>query len=292
MHVGREGALAIRDARIPDKTDETRLFAPNYGHDGPPRHLGPPLTRRHVGGRHCRRRTTMTGITTTETTTSDTGRATSLRVGDLVEVRSADEILATLDERGELENLPFMPEMLAFCGRRMTVHKVAHKLCDSTGWSGMRALPRAVHLTGARCNGSAHGGCETACSLFWKEQWLRKVDPNRAGGAGGRDTEPGRSAVAACPRDQRTARTRARRRAEVLVPGDRDPAGRTGRLASERGQPVRPGRLLRQRERPLRHAVGPRGAVQPIPGAEPPPAPRAAPDQGGSALGVPGGSQR
>src|SRR3954463_15805471 len=91
-----------------------------------------------------------------------------LRVGDLVEVRSADEILATLDGRGELDNLPFMPEMLAFCGRRMTVHKVAHKLCDSTYWSGMRALPRAVHLTAARCDGSAHGGCQTACTLFWK----------------------------------------------------------------------------------------------------------------------------
>lgn len=57
--------------------------------------------------------------------------ASGLRVGDLVEVRSAEEILATLDESGELENLPFMPEMLRFCGRRLTVHKVAHKLCDT-----------------------------------------------------------------------------------------------------------------------------------------------------------------
>ena len=41
----------------------------------------------------------------------------SFKAGDLIEVRSAAEILATLDERGELENLPFMPEMLKFCGR-------------------------------------------------------------------------------------------------------------------------------------------------------------------------------
>ena len=61
-----------------------------------------------------------------------------LRVGDLVEVRSAEEIRATLDEHGELDDLPFMPEMLAFCGRRLTVHKVAHKLCDNISRTGMR----------------------------------------------------------------------------------------------------------------------------------------------------------
>ena len=110
-------------------------------------------------------------------TRTHTPLSTALKVGDLVEVRSAEEILATLDEHGELENLPFMPEMLAFCGQRMTVHKVAHKLCDSLTLSGMHAMPRAVHLTGARCDGSAHGGCQTACTLFWKEEWLRRVEP-------------------------------------------------------------------------------------------------------------------
>src|SRR5690606_32330366 len=89
-----------------------------------------------------------------------------------------EEILATLDERGELENLPFMPEMLRYCGQRLTVHKVAHKLCDTISRSGMRRMERAVHLTGARCDGSAHGGCQTACSLYWKEAWLRKVEPD------------------------------------------------------------------------------------------------------------------
>lgn len=110
----------------------------------------------------------------------DTGvrpKALSLKVGDLVEVRGAEEILATLDERGELENLPFMPEMLAFCGQRLTVHKVAHKVCDTISRSGMRRMTHAVHLADCRCDGSAHGGCQTACSLYWKEQWLRRVDP-------------------------------------------------------------------------------------------------------------------
>jgi hypothetical protein len=100
-----------------------------------------------------------------------------LRVGDLVEVRSAEEIQATLDENGELDGLPFMPEMLAFCGRRLTVHKVAHKLCDYISHTGLRRMPDAVHLTESRCDGSAHGGCETSCSVYWKELWLKRVDP-------------------------------------------------------------------------------------------------------------------
>lgn len=100
----------------------------------------------------------------------------NLRVGDWVEVLSEAEILATLDERGELDNLPFMPEMVKYCGQRLTVHKVAHKLCDTvSGAGGLRKMNNAVHLTGARCDGSAHGGCQTACSMYWKESWLRKV---------------------------------------------------------------------------------------------------------------------
>ncbi|MEV4108172.1 hypothetical protein [Nonomuraea sp. NPDC049695] len=98
-----------------------------------------------------------------------------LRVGDVVEVRGEAEILATLDDRGELDGLPFMPEMLRFCGQRMTVHKVAHKACDTISHGRMRRMERAVHLAGARCDGSAHGGCQTACSLYWKDAWLKKV---------------------------------------------------------------------------------------------------------------------
>jgi hypothetical protein len=101
-----------------------------------------------------------------------------LKAGDLVEVRSAEEIRATLDENGELAGLPFMPEMLAFCGRRLTVHKVAHKLCDYISATGMRRMYDAVHLTESRCDGSAHAGCQNNCSLYWKEQWLKRVDPD------------------------------------------------------------------------------------------------------------------
>jgi hypothetical protein len=58
----------------------------------------------------------------------------------------------------------------------LTVHKVAHKSCDNIARTGMRRMTDAVHLTESRCDGSAHGGCENRCSLYWKEQWLKRVE--------------------------------------------------------------------------------------------------------------------
>jgi hypothetical protein len=98
-----------------------------------------------------------------------------LHIGDLVEVLSPREILATLDERGELESLPFMPEMLQSCGKRFRVDKVAVKACDTITNSGMYRMHNAVHLSNSRCDGSAHGGCQAACNIYWKEAWLRKI---------------------------------------------------------------------------------------------------------------------
>ncbi len=104
-----------------------------------------------------------------------------LRIGEVVEVRSAEEILATLDENGELDGLPFMPEMLAWCGRRLRVHKLALKLCDTITWTGMYRMRNAVHLEGSRCDGQAHGGCQAGCSIYWKEAWLRRVPAGEPG---------------------------------------------------------------------------------------------------------------
>jgi hypothetical protein len=98
---------------------------------------------------------------------------TPFKAGDRVVVRSREEILATLDARGCLEHLPFMREMLQFCGREMTVAAAAHKTCDPAYKTGGRRLNRTVHLSGSRCDGSAHGGCQAECNLFWKDAWLK-----------------------------------------------------------------------------------------------------------------------
>ena len=99
-----------------------------------------------------------------------------LHSGEWVVVRSREEILSTLDERGRLQELPFQPEMLAFCGQRLRVAKVAHKTCDNIKKTGGRKMVSAVHLEGARCDGAAHGGCMADCVFFWKEAWVKRPE--------------------------------------------------------------------------------------------------------------------
>jgi len=102
----------------------------------------------------------------------------NLRPGDLVEVKSPGEIRQTLDDHGALAGLPFMPEMVDFCGKQFQVSKRVVKTCYYGTTSGMRKFPAedVVLLEGLRCSGGAHDGCQKACTIFWREAWLRKVE--------------------------------------------------------------------------------------------------------------------
>jgi hypothetical protein len=101
-------------------------------------------------------------------------RLSRFRTGDLVEVRSKEEILATLTPDGRIAGMPFMPEMLQFCGQQFPVGAVAHKTCETAKrtYQGRR-LDLTVHLADLRCDGSAHGGCQAACRLFFRDEWLK-----------------------------------------------------------------------------------------------------------------------
>ena len=98
-------------------------------------------------------------------------------------VREASEIFATLDERGELDGLPFMPEMLKYCGRTFSVTQRADKTCAGDGI--VRRMHDAVHLTDVRCDGASHGGCQAACLMYWKEAWLERAGSTGAGASTG-----------------------------------------------------------------------------------------------------------
>jgi hypothetical protein len=106
--------------------------------------------------------------------TTATPQVLNLKAGDWVEVRSRNEILATLDQDGRLDNLPFMPEMLQYCGRKLRVSKRADKTCEYTQAWSIRRMTNSVHLEGTRCDGSGHDGCQAGCSIFWKEAWLKR----------------------------------------------------------------------------------------------------------------------
>ncbi len=94
-------------------------------------------------------------------------------------IRSPEQILLTLDEAGRLDGLPFMPEMIGYCGRTVRVYRAAHKTCDTLAHAGVRRMERAVFLEGIRCDGSEHGGCQARCLIYWKEAWLQPINKGR-----------------------------------------------------------------------------------------------------------------
>lgn len=102
------------------------------------------------------------------------GTLTRFRSGDIVEVRSFDEIRATLDANGAFEGVAFMEEMRRFCGRTLRVFKRADKVCvENAYFLDLRRMRNAVLLEEVRCDGSQHDGCKRMCLIFWKEAWLK-----------------------------------------------------------------------------------------------------------------------
>lgn len=95
-----------------------------------------------------------------------------MRAGELVELRPPSEILAGLDAAGALDGVPFMPEMLDYYGKAYRVQARVERACDTVN-GGIRRLPGTVLLDDLRCSGAAHAGCQAACRIYWKEEWLR-----------------------------------------------------------------------------------------------------------------------
>ena len=99
-----------------------------------------------------------------------------LRIGELVEVRSVEEILATLDEQGRLDALPFMPEMLKYCGRRARVRSRVSRIVDEKTGRMLRLPGDCIILEGVICTADYHQFCPRSIYPYWREIWLRRVE--------------------------------------------------------------------------------------------------------------------
>lgn len=98
-----------------------------------------------------------------------------IQPGDIVKVRSEQEIRNTLDKRMKCKGLRFMPEMTKYCGQQFKVLKRVKKvMIESTGES--RDIKSRIYLLeGAYCNGEFHQQCDRSCLLFWRDDWFEKV---------------------------------------------------------------------------------------------------------------------
>jgi hypothetical protein len=102
-----------------------------------------------------------------------------LRPGELVEVKSWDEIRKTLDSTGRNRGLSFMAEMQEYCGRKLRVYKRVERMRVENTVLEVRRVSNTVLLEGAVCQGSGLR-CDRSCSYFWKEAWLKRVDGGQA----------------------------------------------------------------------------------------------------------------
>ena len=106
------------------------------------------------------------------------GEVLGLQRDEWVEVKSAEEIKATLDDFGSFRGLYFMDEMYKFCGQRFHVLKRMERLMvEATG--RMRTIKHTVLLDGTWCDGSAHRDCDASCHHLWREMWLRRVEDSQ-----------------------------------------------------------------------------------------------------------------
>ena len=108
--------------------------------------------------------------------TREASRPVRLEAGDLVRVRSREEIEATLDRWHALKGCGFLGEMAGYCGTTQRVLKRVERFIDERDYR-LKQASGIVLLEGAICSGTgATGRCDRACFFFWREEWLEKLD--------------------------------------------------------------------------------------------------------------------
>lgn len=101
-----------------------------------------------------------------------------LSAGDLVRVRSREEIEATLNFSGELKGCGFMKDMWGYCGSVHRVLKPVRRFVDERDYR-VKRTSGIVLLEDVICEGTElFGSCDRSCFFFWREEWLEKLEEN------------------------------------------------------------------------------------------------------------------
>lgn len=100
----------------------------------------------------------------------------SIKAGDLVQVRSREEVQATLNQWNHLKGCAFLEEMWHYCGSMQTVMKRVEQFLDERDYLIKRSRGLVI-LNGVICEGTKDfGRCDRSCYFFWREEWLKKIE--------------------------------------------------------------------------------------------------------------------
>jgi hypothetical protein len=97
-----------------------------------------------------------------------------LQKGDLVRVRSLEDVERTLDYRGFTKGCKFMGQMAQYCDQEFQVAGKVEKFFDEARCRTLKCKNLVV-LDRVHCNGESVGGCDRKCFLFWRAEWLEKI---------------------------------------------------------------------------------------------------------------------
>ena len=100
-----------------------------------------------------------------------------LQPGDIVRVKSKEEIAQMLDDEDRFKNVLFMKEMWPLCNTKQKVLRRVEYFYDECALL-MRRCKNTVLLEGLQCSGDMHWKhkCDRSCYFFWREEWLEKID--------------------------------------------------------------------------------------------------------------------
>ena len=98
-----------------------------------------------------------------------------INAGDMVRVRSKEDITATLNAWNERNGCAMMEDMWAYCGSTQRVLKKVRKFVDERDYR-MKRVKGLYILENVYCEGArALGPCDRTCFFFWCEEWLEKL---------------------------------------------------------------------------------------------------------------------
>jgi len=100
----------------------------------------------------------------------------NLQPGEFVEVRSKEEIMATLDRKSKNRGLLFDSEMLRYCGGTFRVLKRVNQIVDERSGRILKMKSPCIILEGVVCISEYHHLCPRAIFHYWREAWLRRVE--------------------------------------------------------------------------------------------------------------------
>lgn len=101
-----------------------------------------------------------------------------LNQGDIVRIRSKEEIIQTLGGNNKLNGCLFMNEMQRYCGGKYKVLKRIEYFFNEAK-SRMVRTRNLVLLQGLHCSGKIpyfKHRCDRYCLFFWNEAWLEKIE--------------------------------------------------------------------------------------------------------------------